>query len=208
MEVDGEEDEDEEEEDDADADDDVKMRDGSDAESDAPRPRKKKGKKKARKSELDLNALANEAAALGALNENQHLEQKLRKKYCLDALDFIRVVEDGMKTVERLLASNNKPEQLEALEFFRVTYEYKFDAAEAGIKKMMHLIWAKDNNSTSEEGKELTGKSVRSRLLECYRSMYFEPGDNMDPKKQINQIAKNMIECVSNSLVCIVRVLI
>ena len=73
---------------------------------------------------------------------------------------------------------------------------------------MLHLIWAKDNNSTSEEGKELTGKSVRSRLLECYRSMYFEPGDNMDPKKQINQIAKNMIECVSNSLVHIVRVLI
>ena len=199
MEVDGEEEEEDEEEEDDDED--VRMRDGSDAESDAPKPRKKKGKKKGRKSELDLNALANEAAALGALNENQHLEQKLRKKYCLDALDFIRVVEDGMKTVERLLASNNKPEQLEALEFFRVTYEYKFDAAEAGIKKMMHLIWAKDNNSTSEEGKELTGKSVRSRLLECYRSMYFEPGDNMDPKKQINQIAKNMIECVVVSLV-------
>ncbi|PIL36517.1 hypothetical protein GSI_00206 [Ganoderma sinense ZZ0214-1] len=201
MEVDGEEEDDadeDEEEDEADDDEDVQMRDGSDGESDAPKPRKKKGKKRARKSELDLNALANEAAALGALNENQHLEQKLRKKFCLDALDFIRVVEDGMKTVERLLASNNKLEQLEALEFFRVTYEYKFDAAETGIKKMMHLIWAKDNNSTNEEGKELTGKSVRSRLLECYRSMYFEPGD-MEHKKQINQIAKNMIEMTYNA---------
>ncbi|KAI1792515.1 non-SMC mitotic condensation complex subunit 1-domain-containing protein [Ganoderma leucocontextum] len=202
MEVDGEdEDEEEEEEDDADnEDEDAQMRNGSDAESDAPKPRKKKkGKKRPRKSELDLNALANEAAALGALNENQHLEQKLRKKYCLDALEFIRVVEDGMKTVERLLASNNKPEQLETLEFFRVTYEYKFDASEAGLKKMMHLIWAKDNNSTNEDGKELTGKSVRSRLLECYRNMYFEPGDNMDPKQQTNQIAKNMIEMTYNS---------
>ena len=130
MEVDGEEDDD----DGAEGDEDVQMEEGSDAESDAPRPRKKgKGKKKPRKSELDLNALANEAAALGNLNENQHLEQKLRKKYCLDALEFIRQVEEGKQTVQRLLASANKLEQLEAIEFFRVTYEYKFDAAEVCV---------------------------------------------------------------------------
>ena len=192
MEVDGEEDDDE----DAEGDEDVQMEEGSDAESDAPRPRKKgKGKKKPRKSELDLNALANEAAALGNLNENQHLEQKLRKKYCLDALEFIRQVEEGMQTVQRLLASANKLEQLEAIEFFRVTYEYKFDAAHEGIKKMLHLVWTKDNNATSEDGKEL--KSVRSRVLECYRNMYFEPVDGLDPKQQTNRIAKNMIECVT-----------
>ncbi len=42
----------------------------------------------------------------------------------------------------------------------------------------------------SEDGKELKG--VRSRLLECYRSLYFD----MEPKQQVNAIAKNMIECV------------
>jgi len=60
----------------------------------------------------------------------------------------------------------------------------------AGIKKMLHLIWSKDNSSMSEDGKELKG--VRSRLLECYRSLYFD----MEPKQQVNAIAKNMIECV------------
>lgn len=65
-----------------------------------------------------------------------------------------------------------------------------------GIKKMLHLIWSKDNNSTSEDGKELKG--IRSRLLECYRSLYFEPLPDMEPKQQVNRIAKNMIGSVIN----------
>lgn len=59
---------------------------------------------------------------------------------------------------------------------------------------MLHLIWQKDNSSTSEDGKEIKG--VRSRLLECYRSLYFDPIPDMEPKQQVNRIAKNMIECV------------
>lgn len=176
-------------------DEDVEMDVGSDDE--APRPRRKKAKKKARKSELDLEALTNEAAALGAMNENQHLEQKLRKKYCLDALEFIRHVEEGMKTVQRLLASKSTQEALEAMEFFRIAYEYKFDGAGAGIKKMLHLIWVKDNNSTGEDGREV--KSVRSRALECYKLLYFEPLQNLDAKQNINRIARNMIEYVNLS---------
>ncbi|OSD04955.1 hypothetical protein PYCCODRAFT_1385425, partial [Trametes coccinea BRFM310] len=176
------------EEDGPDENEDAHMSDGS------ARPSKRKSKKKAkkRKSELDLAALTNEAAALGALNENQHLEAKLKKKFCLDALEFIRTVEEGMKTVQKLLASTNKLEVLEAMEFFRVCYEYKFDAAEAGIKRMLHLVWSKDNNATSEDGREV--KSVRSRLLECYRTIYLEPVLNLDAKQQVNRIAKNMIE--------------
>jgi condensin complex subunit 1 len=63
-----------------------------------------------------------------------------------------------------------------------------------GIKKMLHLIWSKDNNSMSEDGKELKG--VRSRVLECYRNLYFDALPDMEPKQQVNRIAKNMIECV------------
>ena len=62
---------------------------------------------------------------------------------------------------------------------------------------MHHLIWSKDNNSsTSEDGKEI--KDRRSRLLQCYRSLYFDPLPDimMEPKQQVNRIAKNMIEYV------------
>ena len=60
---------------------------------------------------------------------------------------------------------------------------------------MIHLIWTKDNStSTSEDGKELKG--IRSRLLDVYRNMYFDPlpDPNMSAKEQINRISKNMIE--------------
>jgi len=67
-------------------------------------------------------------------------------------------------------------------------------ASQEGIKKMLHLIWSKDNNSMSEDGKELKG--VRSRLLECYRNLYFDALPDMEPEQQVNMIAKNMIECV------------
>ena len=65
---------------------------------------------------------------------------------------------------------------------------------------MVHLIWSKDNSSTSEEGKELKG--IRSRLLECYRNLYFDPLPDLEPKHQINRIAKNMIECVLEFYAC------
>lgn len=62
---------------------------------------------------------------------------------------------------------------------------------------MIHLIWSKDHSSTSEDGKELKG--IRPRLLECYRSMYFDAIPDMEPKQQVNRIAKNMIEYVITS---------
>jgi condensin complex subunit 1 len=51
-----------------------------------------------------------------------------------------------------------------------------------GIKKMLHLIWS---NATSEDSKELKG--VRSRLLECYRSLYLDPLPDMEPKQQVSR---------------------
>ncbi|KAL6299950.1 non-SMC mitotic condensation complex subunit 1-domain-containing protein [Sparassis latifolia] len=173
---------------------DVKMEeDNEEDNSRTPKPKpKSKKSKRSRKSELDMAALTNEQVALAALESNQLLHLRLRKKYYAEGLNFIRQVEEGMENAERLLASTNKLEVLEAIEFFRVTYEYQFDGAQAGIQKMLHLIWAKDNSATSEDGKELKG--VRSRLLECYRSLYFDPLPDMEPKQQVNRIAKNMIE--------------
>ncbi|KAH9035820.1 non-SMC mitotic condensation complex subunit 1-domain-containing protein [Lactarius hengduanensis] len=145
-----------------------------------------------RKSELDMAALTDEQAALAALESNQLLHLRLRKRYYSEALNFIRQVEEAAQLIFQLLGSTHKTEVLESMEFFRVAHEYQLDSAEIGIKKMLHLIWSKDNSSMSEDGKELKG--VRSRLLECYRSLYFDPLPDMEPKQQVNRIAKNMIE--------------
>ncbi|OJA20254.1 hypothetical protein AZE42_02694 [Rhizopogon vesiculosus] len=167
---------------DADADDDDDV-------SETPKPRKKKIP---RKSIVDVAAIASEQEALAALQTNEILSLRLRKKYCAEALNFVRTLEDGMVQITQLLGSMNKPEVLESMEYFRVAFEYNFGGAQAGIKRMLHLIWHKDNSSTSEEGKELKG--IRSRLLECYRMLYFDPLPDMEPKQQVNRIAKNMIE--------------
>jgi condensin complex subunit 1 len=94
-----------------------------------PKPKKLR-KKKPRKSELDMAALTNEQAALAALENNQILHLRLRKKYYAEALNFIRQLEGAMDIMGQLLGSTNKMEALEAMEFFRVVYEYQFDSAE------------------------------------------------------------------------------
>jgi condensin complex subunit 1 len=147
MEVDGEEESaDEPDEDDDDDVDERSIGEPADAESvlddddngDPKTPRRNaKGKKKAkakkakapRKSELDMSALTNEQAALAALEGNQLLHLRLRKKYYAEALNFIKLIEGAMDTIGLLLGSTNKAEVLQAMDFLRVAYEYKFDGA-------------------------------------------------------------------------------
>ncbi|KAF8888609.1 non-SMC mitotic condensation complex subunit 1-domain-containing protein [Infundibulicybe gibba] len=164
-------DEEEDDEDDEEGEDDAQPMD-EDEEHPEPARKKKKArpsKLKPRKSQLDVTAVNNEQAALAALEGNQILHLRLRKKYYAEALNFIRQIEGAMDIMAQLLGSTNKPEVLEAMEFFRVAYEYKFASA------ML--------------------KGIRSRLLECYRNLYFEAlPDIQDAKAQVNRIAKNMVE--------------
>ena len=114
-----------------------------------------------------------------------------------------------MDTVTELLASSVKSEVLEAIEFCKVAKEYKLEAAEQGIRRMLHLIWTKDetpNTATAAASAEGTGgsggdddakeaKGVRSRLIECYSQLYFEPPEALPEKDQIAFVARNVIEC-------------
>lgn len=60
---------------------------------------------------------------------------------------------------------------------------------------MIHLIWTKDNNTTTgEDGKEIKG--IRQKLLECYKFLYFERDERIEVSKQNSKIAKALIECV------------
>jgi condensin complex subunit 1 len=92
---------------------------------------KSKGKKSRRKSELDnMAALTDEQAALAALESNQLLHLRLRKRYYSEALNFIRQVEEAAQLIFQLLGSKHKSEVLESMEFFRVAREYQIDSAE------------------------------------------------------------------------------
>ena len=142
MEVDG-------EEEDADKDAEMEERSSDGEEPRTPKAKMSKRKKKQlkpRKSELNMEALSNEQAALAALESNQILHLRLRKKYYTEGLNFIRQIEGAMcvctlppcfmalifnrDILGQLLGSTNKAEVLDAMEFFRVAWEYQFDNAE------------------------------------------------------------------------------
>jgi condensin complex subunit 1 len=153
----------------------------------------KVSKKKPRQSQLDISALQAEQSNL---DPNFVMQLRLTKKYYTDALRFINAIEGAVPILAQLLVSTNKSEALEAIRFFRIAYEYKFVGAETGIKTMIHLIWTKDNTSTSSAPSEVAEaeKGIRGSLIETYKSLYFDVVPDLNPKQQVNRIAKNMIE--------------
>lgn len=51
---------------------------------------------------------------------------------------------------------------------------------------MLHLIWSKET-----AGEEV--KSVRSRLIECYRLLYLSEDHSLSEKESINSMTRNLI---------------
>jgi condensin complex subunit 1 len=166
--------------------------DGEEGEASVKKEKVSKKKKKPRQSQLDISALQAEQSNL---DPNFVIQLRLAKKYYSDAIRFINAIEGAVPILAQLLVSTNKSEALEAIRFFRIAYEYKFVGAEVGIKTMIHLIWTKDNTSTGAPSEVVEAeKGIRGSLIETYKSLYFDAVPDLNPKQQVNRIAKNMIE--------------
>jgi condensin complex subunit 1 len=132
-------------------------------------------------------------AQLSAADAEKVIKLRLTRKYYADAVSFIDQLAEAVPTLAQLLVSTSKAEVLESMEFFRVAHEYKISGANVGVRKMIHLIWTKDNNTlVMEDGKELKG--IRSRLIEVYRSLYFDPLPTLSTADNITHIARNLVE--------------
>ncbi|BGP48178.1 condensin complex non-SMC subunit Cnd1 [Rhodotorula kratochvilovae] len=180
---------------------------GADSDVDAPPSKRrpvagKKARKSApRRSQLDL-AAADQSVVLAQVDGDTLQRLRLTKAYYVDALAFIDALEGAMDTVTELLASSVKSEVLEAIEFCRVAKEYRLEAAEQGVRRMLHLIWTKDDAAPSAaaaaqadgDGEEREVKGIRSRLIECYSQLYFEPPADLSEKDQVAFVARNVIE--------------
>jgi len=87
-------------------------------------------KKKPRKSEqLNLNALSQEQLMVAEMEGSKMQQLKLQRKYYADALELIRWLDNAAPSLCNLLGSTSKAEVLEAMEYFRVAYEYHLDTA-------------------------------------------------------------------------------
>ncbi|KAF1963548.1 hypothetical protein CC80DRAFT_521522 [Byssothecium circinans] len=133
---------------------------------------------------LALMKKAEEEKELAATAQMMDMLRKTRKYY-LEALKFIEIVDEGAEIVTQLLSSKNKSEVIEAMDFFTVIDAYKLNNARSGIRRMLRLIWTKGNNDE--------GKGVQTHLIECYKGLFFDAPPNYDANDSANYIAKNMI---------------
>lgn len=124
---------------------------------------------------------AQEAAATAeALNKLQ-----LTKRYYVEALRFIEVLHDASPLVMQLLASKNKSEVIEAMDFFVMADAFGLETSKVGIRRMLRLIWTKGN---SDEG-----KGVQTHLIECYKGLFFDAPDGFSQNDAAIYVARNMI---------------
>ncbi|TIB99587.1 hypothetical protein E3Q18_01468 [Wallemia mellicola] len=171
--------------------DDEKQQDENEMDEDEGSENRRKSKKFARKSQAAAENMAQH-------DSDQIARLRLTRSYYADALEFIQLIEKATPTIATLLSSTNKSEVLEAIEFFRVGYEYGIQSSEIGVRRMIHLIWAKDN-TVIEDGKEVKG--VRARVIDTYKSLYLDPisDPNMTPQQQVSRICKNLIQLTFNA---------
>ena len=110
---------------------------------------------------------------------------QLTRRYYTEALGFIHVLNSAVPIICQLLASKNKSEVIEAMDFFVVADAYKLEASRTGIRRMLRLIWTKGN---SDEG-----KGVQTHLIECYKGLFFEAPASFTANDAANYIARSMI---------------
>ncbi|KAF2134379.1 condensin [Dothidotthia symphoricarpi CBS 119687] len=121
-----------------------------------------------------------------ATRDLQNLEKaQMMRKLLLDALEFIDTINDAAIVVTQLLASKNKSEVTEAMDFFTTIDAYKIENAKVGIRRMLRLIWTKGN---SDEG-----KGVQTHLIECYKGLFFDAPPGFDANAVANFVSKNMM---------------
>ncbi|KAG0292153.1 Condensin complex subunit [Linnemannia gamsii] len=121
----------------------------------------------------------------------EYITKTLQQRYYADAIRFIHLIHRGVPVMCELLASTMKQEVIEAMEFFVAIHRYKVRSASEGIRKMVHLVWMKDNNDEA--------KGVRTRLVECYWQIYLAPEESLTEKENTAVIARNLVSLTYGS---------
>lgn len=121
----------------------------------------------------------------------------LQKRYYSDAVRFVQTIEAAMPVLSKLLNSASRFEAFDVMDLLVEAQIYRIEGAREGVRKMMHLVW--DQEACCEEG-STSKRSVRDHLLEAYRRIYLETGDErMTGRERAIQIAQNLLLLVAES---------
>lgn len=114
-----------------------------------------------------------------------------QKQYYTDAIKFVSVINTVIPNICLLLSSTTKTEVFDVMEFLVDAHIYKLESSEAGIKKMLHLIWERE--LSSEDG---TKQSFKEHLIESYRRIYLYADESLPIKERNVIIARSLVSMV------------
>mgnify|MGYP003365799755 CR=1 FL=1 len=103
-----------------------------------------------------------------------------------DCTVFIKEIEKSADICCQLLHSKSKLEIIDVMTYFVLLDAYGVENSANGVKQMLHLVWMKGSN---EEGNQ-----VVSKLIECYKTLYFNSSPTATPLQKSASIAKNLVE--------------
>lgn len=141
----------------------------------------------------DVSRIEEEADTAGGENTNAIVKSRLMVAYYKDAIEFIESLHKSISLISDLLFSRNRNEVLEAMDFLVLCNAYDIEPSQAGIKRMLHLVWVKGMNDE--------GTSISSHLIECYKQLFLDAPENATQNEQGAYIAKNLVNLTVNASV-------
>lgn len=112
---------------------------------------------------------------------------QLTYTYHKEAVAFILKVHEGLRQAQVLLHSKNKTEVIESMDIFVLADAYNIETARAGVRSMIHLVWAKGGGNNDE------ALAIQKHLLSCYQSLFFDPPSDATRSESNNLIARSLV---------------
>ncbi len=147
--------------------------------------------KTAEEADLSMSMMEIDEPASSATNAAQIGVLLAQKQYYTDAVKFVSLINEVIPTICMLLSSTTKSEVFEVMEFLVEAHIYKLERANAGIRKMLHLIWERE--LSAEDG---TKQSIKEHVIENYRKIYLYADERLPLKERSAEIAKNLISLI------------
>ena len=142
-------------------------------------------------------------------------------RYFKAALEYVAEVHLLVEQAMELLTSRVKSDVVEAVVLLTVASECGVEAAEPGVRQMVHLIWSKDESSSSssssstaaaapgpadEPASQEPARSLREHLMQAYKTLFLTADPSVPPKEQAQQVSRNLfgygpgLACACNAL--------
>ena len=110
----------------------------------------------------------------------------------MDYEKFLQGVDDALGKLMMMLSSKSQGDTIEAIKVFKLLYQYGIKDSKNGIKKMLTLIFSKD-------------ESIQNAVVETYEQIYFEKSQSARDKS--NSLLELMDGATLTDITCIEELL-